>query len=378
MSAPPPTDPFANLLPASRLTRRTLEWLWQGRLPFGHLALLDGDPGLGKSLLALDLCARLSTGRPFPDGTPGIGPAPSLILNGEDGAGDTILSRLRAAGADLDLVHVLDVTADRTVEPPHFPTHAGPLAQAVARTGARLVVLDPILAFLDDTVVVNSDRSVRRALRPLQALAAEHRCSVLMHRHLNKEGGHHALYRGLASIAFVAVCRAAWLAARDPDDPGRVVLAEQKANLAAAQPSLAYTIRATDGAEPTVAWLGPSPWAANQLLAAAAARPAALPARDRARAFLEGALADGPRTSRDLWALAQRQRLSKRTLRRAKSDLEVRSARAWAEGRRLSYWLLPDQKLPDGVRPEDDTSAVDEALARLNAQFPPATPLDDL
>src|SRR5262249_26859413 len=163
--------------------------------------------------LALDLCARLSTGRPFPDGTPGPGPAPSLILNGEDGAADTILARLRAAGADLDLVHVLDVTADSRVEPPRFPAHAGPLAQAVARTGARLVVRDPILAFLDDSVVVNSDRSGRRARRTLQALAAEHRCSVLMHRHLNKDGGHHALYRGLASIAFAAVCRSAWLAA---------------------------------------------------------------------------------------------------------------------------------------------------------------------
>src|SRR5262249_3412575 len=156
------------------------------RLPLGHLALLDGDPGLGKSLLALDLCARLSTGRPFPDGSPGPGPAPSLVLNGEDAAGSTILPRLRAAGADLDLVPVLDVTADRSLRPPRFPGDAGPLAQALARTGARLVVLDPVTAFLDREVVVSSDRSVRRALAPLQALADEHRCCVLMHRHLNK------------------------------------------------------------------------------------------------------------------------------------------------------------------------------------------------
>jgi hypothetical protein len=248
----------------------------------------------------------------------------------------------------------------------------------VAQTGARLVVIDPVLAFLDQAVVVASDQSVRQALWPLKELAEAHRCAVLLVRHLNKSGGHRSLYRGLASIGFVGLCRAGWLVARDPQDPERRVLAEQKTNLAAGQPSLAYAVRAADGAAPTLVWLGPSAWNADQLLAAAAGAPPPLPARERARAFLTAVLEKGPRTSRELWPLAQRARLSNRTVKRAKADLGIRSARVCADGKRLSYWLLPGQQLPDGVTPEAGTPELDEILARLNEQFPPSTPLDDL
>ena len=378
MSSPVSDDPFLDLLPASRLTPCAVEWLWPAHLPLGELSLLDGDPGLGKSLLTLDLCARLSTGRPFPDGQAGPGPASAIVLNGEDAAESTIVPRLQALGADLGRVHVLHRTGGGAREPLRFPAHAEHLGRAVARTGARLVVLDPVLAFFGRHVCTSNDRSVRQALEPLVSVAREHRCAVHLVRHLNKSGGARALYRGLESIALVAVCRAAWLVGRDPHDPDRCVLAQVKKNLAAGQPSLAYTVSDPGGPAPTLTWLGPSPWTADQLVAAASAAPPPPPARERARAFLEGALRDGPRTSRDLWALARRERLSKRTLRRAKEDLGLRSVRAWVEGKCLSYWLRSGQALPGGVPPGHDTSAVDEALARLNEQYPPATPLDDL
>src|SRR5437762_3142182 len=97
-----------DLCPISQLTPRPVSWLWPGRLALGKLAILDGDPGLGKSLLALDLCARLSTGRPMPDGSAGPGVCNSLILNAEAGAADTIRPRLQALGADLERVFVLE------------------------------------------------------------------------------------------------------------------------------------------------------------------------------------------------------------------------------------------------------------------------------
>jgi putative DNA primase/helicase len=102
MTAPPTV--CAAVRPVSQLVSRPLTWLWPGRLALGKLAILDGDPGLGKSLVTLDLCARLSTGRPFPDGSccPGVGN--SIVLNGEDGAEDTIRPRLQALGADLERV----------------------------------------------------------------------------------------------------------------------------------------------------------------------------------------------------------------------------------------------------------------------------------
>jgi hypothetical protein len=90
------------------LRPRPLAWFWPGRLALGKLAILDDDPGLGKSLVTLDLCARLSTGRPLPDGRPGPGVGNALVLNGEDGADDTIRPRLQALGADLERVFMLD------------------------------------------------------------------------------------------------------------------------------------------------------------------------------------------------------------------------------------------------------------------------------
>ncbi len=87
---------------------QTLSWLWPGRLALGKLAMLDGDPGLGKSHLALDLCARLSTGRPFPDDRPGPGIASAIVFNAEDGEGDTTRPRLERLGADLDRIYSVE------------------------------------------------------------------------------------------------------------------------------------------------------------------------------------------------------------------------------------------------------------------------------
>jgi hypothetical protein len=366
------------LQPVSQLASRTIEWLWPGRLALGKLAILDGDPGLGKSLLALDVCARLSTGRPFPDEGRGPGPVPAIVLNGEDGAEDTIRPRLQALGADLARVFVLHRTLHGARDSLRFPANAQLLDRALERTGAQFVVIDPIMAFLEATVATGSDPSVRQALLPLMRLAEKHRCAVLLVRHLNKDGGVQSIYRGGGSIGIIGACRSGWLVARDPHDPSRRVLAEVKNNLAALQSSLSFAIEAPDSGPATIAWLGPSPWTADQLVSAAARAPARAPARERARDFLVHALQDGPHTSRELWALAQEQRLARRTLRRAKLELGIRSVRVWADGKRLSYWLLPGQQLPASVPADAVPPDLEEWLAPLREEFPPSTPLDDL
>src|SRR5262249_5535219 len=151
-------------------------WLRPGRLPLGKLSLLEGDPGLGKSLVTLDLCARLSRGLPFPDGSAGPGSCSSIVLNAEDGEADTIRPRLAALGADLDRVFVLRRQADGLC----FPSQLAVLEDAISRTGARLVVIDPLLAFLDGNVASGNDLSVRRALWPLGRLAERHHCANLL------------------------------------------------------------------------------------------------------------------------------------------------------------------------------------------------------
>ena len=209
------------------------------------------------------------------------------------------------------------------------------------------------LAFLDNTVGANDDPSVRRALAPLAQLADHHHCAVAMVRHLNKRGGTRALYRGGGgSIGLIASCRTAWLVGRDPHVCARRILAEVKNNLAPIQPSLAYEVRAEPDAPSTTAWLGRSPWSADQILAAAAAGPPS-PARDRACAFLGIILKDGPRPTREVWLAARKERLSKRTLNRAKKDLNVLSKRVWRNRVAHNYWHLPIHEFPSEPQAEE-------------------------
>jgi hypothetical protein len=175
----------------------------------------------------------------------------------------------------------------------------------------------------------------------------------------------------------VAACRSAWLVARDPQEAQRCVLAQLKNNLAAPQPSLAYQVQAPPGAQPTVTWLGPSALSADQLAGGPSARPPPPTPRERARAFLRQVLADGPRTSRELWPLAQEQGLTESTLHRARRDLRARYVRVGVEGRLVSYWLLEGQELPASVPPESVPPDVEPWLAPLREKYPPLTPLDD-
>lgn len=257
----------------SDLLPEPIRWLWPGRLALGKLALLEGDPGLGKSLVSLDLCARLSRGLPFPDGAAPAGPANALVLNAEDGAADTVRPRLASLGADLDRVFV-----PATGEGPLLlPGQAARLDAALAATGARLAVLDPLLAFLDARVAGGNDQSVRRALAPLAEVAARRDCAVLLIRHLTKKGPRRAVHGGAGAVGLVGLCRSAWLVGRDPCLPGLCVLAQVKNNLAPPQPSLAYRVASDEGGV-FVSWLGGSPWSADQVMAG----PPRPPARPRA------------------------------------------------------------------------------------------------
>src|SRR5438309_8112547 len=102
---------------------RQVAWLWHSRLARGKLAIFDGDPGLGKSLVTLDLCARITTGRDFPDGSPGHAPANVLIFHGEDAAEDVVNPRLDSLGADRARVFHVHRPHQFGPEPLSFPVH---------------------------------------------------------------------------------------------------------------------------------------------------------------------------------------------------------------------------------------------------------------
>jgi hypothetical protein len=342
----------------------------------GKLSIFDGDPEMGKSLVTLDLCARLTTGRPFPDGKPGPPASNVLILNGEDAAEDTVLPRLRALGADLSRAFVLSKRFLDKSGPFRLPTHTAILDRALAETGAVLVVLDPIMAFLDPSIQTTSDQSVRQALSPLAEISNRRGCHTNMVRHLNKTGHFRSLYRGGGSIGLLAACRSGYLFAREPNDPLRAVMAQIKNNLGPRQPSLAYRIQAQVDGFPVIEWLGTSELNADQLLTAAGMKPGLPTPREIARDFLAAFLEDGPRCTLDIWRAAKEQGIARRTLQRIRPDMDIETSKVWVKNRLLTFWLLEGQTLPAEIESRDpDVPSLEPWLAPLREQYPP-DPLD--
>jgi hypothetical protein len=367
------SDSTTNLQPFSTVCQRPITWLQQYRMARGKLSLCDGDPGLGKSLISLDLCARITSGRPFPDGSPAVDPANVIILSGEDSDDDTVLPRLRAMGADLNRVFQFNQEFMRKFGGFRLPSLCSSLELAIQETQAAFVVIDPVTAFFDTTINLHNDASVRRALTPLTNLARNQQCHVRMLRHLNKTGHFNAMYRGGGSIAFLAACRSAYLCARHPDDPLRCVMAETKNNLATRQPSLSYRIRLHESGYPGIEWLSESPLTADQLLLAAGMRPPLPGALDKARDFLHAFLEDGPQSTLDIWDAAEARGFARRTIERVPEDPRngINRIKSGHEGRNLTYWYLKDQALPEGfVPPDPGQDAVEAALDAFQKMYP--------
>ncbi len=329
-----------NVVPLSRVGPGVVRWLWEPYLARGKLAVLDGEPGVGKSLLAIDLAARLSRGGPLPDGAPAGRPCVTLLLGAEDGSEDTTRPRAEAAGADLDrVVFAIDCGG----RPPRFPEDLPALEESVRAHRVDLVVIDPVMAFLPQEVAANTDQCVRRVLAPLAALAARTDCVVLLIRHLRKAGLLKALYRGLGSVAIIGACRTGLLATHHPTEPGLRVLAATKTNLAGSVPSLGFRVPAD---RPVVEWAG-----AVDLTADALCRPAPAPlrARDRASDWLRRELAGGPRKVAELLAAAAAAGIPEVTLRRAKADLLAVARRVHREDGGEWYWYDPCAPWPENA-----------------------------
>jgi hypothetical protein len=376
MSALSSGDPSPRFRAASELSLRLVDWLWPGRLAVGQLAILEGDPGLGKSFLALDLCARLSTGRPWPDDAPAAAPAACVYLNGEDDEHATVGPRLRALGADLGRVFLLDRDDAEFASTLSLPTQVGALGQLVTQTRARLVVIDPVMHFLGPDVEVNTYAGARQALGPLTDLARRHACVVLLIRHLTKTEGGRALYRGLGSIGLLGVCRFAWLVAEEAEKPGRRVLAQVKNNLAPPQAALAFEVVQPADGSPALNWLGPVAATADELVRPVRRRGRPPVQRLNAMAFLKQELANGPRPVSEIWQRSVDLNMSSKTVYNASKDLAVRSEMVMEDNRRVTYWLLPGQALPGHDKPEEEMDVIERALKDMREKYPPKTPLE--
>jgi hypothetical protein len=346
ISPPSAKEPeeLGTLLSAVRPQR--VEWLWPGRIPLGKLTILDGDPGLGKSVLTLDLAARVSRGLDMPlnEREPGVEdrpPAGVVLLSAEDGLEDTIRPRLDAAGADVERILALDKIQERTgTRLPTLPADVPYLGDAIRRVEAHLVVIDPLSAFLGGETNTHKDQDVRKALHPLAVLAQQTGAAIVVVRHLNKLAGGNPLYRGGGSIGIIGAARSGLLVAKDPDNPDHRVLASTKCNLARLPASLTYDLSTAGNGALRVGWIGPSAHTAESLLAAPhddEDRGAVQEAVEVLRSILEA----GPVPSEDAKREARKAGVAEKTLHRAKDFLGVKSRKMGFSGKGVWQWALP-------------------------------------
>jgi protein gp37 len=239
----------------SDIEPESLQWLWQNRIPLGHLTVIDGDPGCGKSSVTLDLAARVTTGKPMPDGTASVKGC-VLILAEEDDVRSTLIFRLQTAGADLHQVVAVQETLS-------IPADLHRIEDTACKLGARLVIIDPLMAFLSGNA--NKDQSIRQSLSPLRRVADRQKLALVLVRHLNKSGGGRSLYRGAGSIGIIGAARSGLLVGRHPEDEHMRVLSPTKNNLGPLAPSLLFEPVTMNGVV-RIEWRGMCEYTADALL----------------------------------------------------------------------------------------------------------------
>jgi hypothetical protein len=242
-SSPEPTliTPEPIIVNLATVQPEDVKWLWPGRVAAGKLTILTGNPGLGKSFITLDIAARLSSGRSWPDGAAGGDPCHVVLLSAEDGLADTVRPRLDALEANVARIHHVAVVRAGERERGIQLADAEMIRAAIDRTQARLVIIDPISAYLGKTDS-HRDADVRGLLSPLAKIAEDTGAAIVAIAHLSKSGPRPAIHRSGGSIAFVAAARIVLAVADDPDDKERRFLAPVKSNLTAPPPTLAYSL----------------------------------------------------------------------------------------------------------------------------------------
>ena len=349
------------LIRASDLQPEEVRWFWPGRIPIGAITLLDGGPGLGKSTIVYDLAARATTGSPMPGCSKSMSPAAVIILQAEDHPQTTMVPRLTTASADVSRIYVCD-RSQVSGQLLQLPDSIDVVESKVVEVGARLVVIDPLSSYLKGNL--HNEQSVRKALRPLQALAEKRELAVLVVRHLRKSGGRDPVHLGTGSIAIVGMARSSLLVGSDPSsgEQHQHVLALNKSNLASA-PSLLYRTVLRGNGTIAIEWRGETSITAQDL--ALATGPASEPsALQEAMYVLYSLLADGPLRAGDVARRAAEARVTSRTLSRAKQALGVKSIKHGSG--RGSYWLwrLPENDRTYRVYKEHDLDYLMDRLCQ--------------
>ena len=305
----PPQEETVEIIRMSEVDTQTVEWLWEPYIPFGKVTIVQGNPGEGKTTFALRLAAACTNRKPFPHMAVHE-PFNVIYQTAEDGLGDTIKPRLMEAEADLDRILVIDESkqglslSDERIE------------RAIRQTGARLIILDPIQAYVGEKTDMNKANEIRPMFRRLAEIAERTGCAVILIGHLNKAAGGQSAYRGLGSIDFRAAARSVLLIGRVKREPNVRVIVHDKSSLAPEGKPMAFCFDPETG----FSWIGEYDITADELLSGAGGNTATK--TEQAERLILDLLADGKElASEDLVKAAAEAGISERTVQNAKRNM---------------------------------------------------------
>lgn len=311
------------LIKMSDVQSQEILWLWYPFIPYGKLTIIQGDPGDGKTTFVLNIAAQLSKGTGLEGDIKVSEPMNIIYQTAEDGLADTVKPRLELAGADCERIVVID-ESEKTLS-----MIDERLEEALIKTNAKLLILDPIQAYLGGGMDMNRANEARDMTKKLGLLAEKYQCAIVLIGHMNKAAGNKAAYRGMGSIDFFAVARSVLLVGRIEGEANIRAVVQIKNNLAAFGHPKAFTL-----SESGFQWLGDYDITADEVLGGVAPKANKF---EQAKQMLQR-LAESNKTmqSNEIFDLAEEEGISKRTLENAKKELDIKAKKI----KNLWYWEL--------------------------------------
>lgn len=327
-------EPNLELINMEQVEVEKIDWLLYPFIPFGKVTIVQGDPGEGKTTMVLQIIAKLTKGEAvLPSGsdepaleakTVDLEPVNVIYQTAEDGLGDTIKPRLLSAGADCSRVMVIDDNDQA------LTMMDARLEEAIIKTKARLVVLDPIQGFLGAAVDMHRANEIRPLMKRVAVLAEKYYCAIILIGHMNKNSNGKSSYRGLGSIDFQAAARSVLIVGRIKDEPEIRVVCHVKSSLAPEGKSIAFRLDKDTGFE----WIGEYDISADDLLSGDNRGQKIHEAKE----FLKEILVSSSVAQTKVAEEAESRGIKKKTLWNAKKELEIESVKIGNQW----FWMLPE------------------------------------
>ena len=327
-----PHEVALELVKASEITPKEVKWLWYPYIPFGKVTLLQGDPGDGKSQLMLTISAILSRGKtlPFADSEETLEPMTIIYQTTEDDADDTVVPRfISAEGERSRLVFIREDEKNLT-----FGDNR--IRAAIEQSGAKLLILDPLSAYIGDDCSLNAANETRAAFNHLITVAKETGCAIVIVSHMNKSRDTSPLYRTSGTIDIAGAARSILAVARTPNkaNPNERVMVQVKSNLAPTGSAILFEV-----AENGIRFIDEIDMTAQEAFSAVApkmGRPSEK--SDAATTFITDLLKGGKLKATECETLLKESGFKRSTIKKAKRNagvLSVKEGFTW-------YWMLPE------------------------------------